>query len=212
MYPGEDKKLLRKLKFKKILKKGNNSNLEKIPITIYTREDNQSEQNKALLLNEINNQVTNKIHAYLTKDIIPIQLTVEPREDTSLHTRTRRLFKDIIILRNKNIITNGNIGSAFQDFVYYNINHGSISYINIFVYPIGTLGSNELYVDSFMRWDDNKILCIDKKPYYTISDYKIVQEFSFDKNYKITLDLYIDKNIKKNIKIYEVDDKMGIIL
>ena len=58
------------------------------------------------------------------------------------------------------ILTNGNLASVIQDIVGYNLNPvpgTSKLNINGQLYPVGKVGDKTLYVDPYMRWDDNRI-------------------------------------------------------
>lgn len=56
------------------------------------------------------------------------------------------------------IVTNGNIASVIQDIAGYQINPVNAKMnINGQLYPVGKLGQMDIYVDPFMRWDDNRI-------------------------------------------------------
>ena len=58
------------------------------------------------------------------------------------------------------IITNGNLASVMQDVASYTINPpvgGSNLNTNGQLYPVGKVGNMTLYVDPYMRWDDNRL-------------------------------------------------------
>jgi len=58
------------------------------------------------------------------------------------------------------IITNGNLASVLQDVASYTINPpvgGSNLNTNGQLYPVGKVGNMTLYVDPYMRWDDNRL-------------------------------------------------------
>ncbi|MFA5586129.1 MAG: hypothetical protein WDA02_06235 [Saccharofermentanales bacterium] len=58
------------------------------------------------------------------------------------------------------IITNGNLASVMQDVASYTINPpvgGANLNTNGQLYPVGKVGNMTLYVDPYMRWDDNRI-------------------------------------------------------
>lgn len=58
------------------------------------------------------------------------------------------------------IVTNGNIASVLQDVASYTINPpvgGSNLNVNGQLYPVGKVGAMTLYVDPYMRWDDNRV-------------------------------------------------------
>ena len=63
--------------------------------------------------------------------------------------------------KNTSLITNGRLASQLQDNNSFNtINN--VSYTGSLPYKIGKLIGMDLWVDPFMRWDDNFILTIDK--------------------------------------------------
>ncbi len=58
------------------------------------------------------------------------------------------------------VITNGNLASVLQDVASYTINPpvgGANLNTNGQLYPVGKVGNMTLYVDPYMRWDDNRI-------------------------------------------------------
>lgn len=57
------------------------------------------------------------------------------------------------------IVTNGNMASVMQDVASYTINpvQGSNLNTNGQLYPVGKIGNMTLYVDPYMRWDDNRV-------------------------------------------------------
>lgn len=58
------------------------------------------------------------------------------------------------------IVTNGNIASVMQDVATYTINPpvgGANLNVNGQLYPVGKVGGMTLYVDPYMRWDDNRV-------------------------------------------------------
>lgn len=58
------------------------------------------------------------------------------------------------------IVTNGNIASVLQDTATYQLSTipgGSNLNTNGQLYPVGKIGAMTLYVDPYMRWDDNRI-------------------------------------------------------
>lgn len=58
------------------------------------------------------------------------------------------------------IVTNGNIASVMQDVASYTINPpvgGANLNVNGQLYPVGKVGGMTLYVDPYMRWDDNRV-------------------------------------------------------
>jgi len=58
------------------------------------------------------------------------------------------------------IVTNGNIASVLQDtatYVLSTIPGGSNLNTNGQLYPVGKIGAMTLYVDPYMRWDDNRV-------------------------------------------------------
>ena len=58
------------------------------------------------------------------------------------------------------IVTNGNLASVIQDIAGYTLNPvvgGSNLNTNGQLYPVGKVGNMTLYVDPYMRWDDNRM-------------------------------------------------------
>jgi hypothetical protein len=57
------------------------------------------------------------------------------------------------------LVTNGNLASVIQDIAGYTINPVNAGKLNTNgqLYPMGNVGSIAIYVDPYMRWDDNQI-------------------------------------------------------
>jgi len=57
------------------------------------------------------------------------------------------------------LVTNGNLASVIQDIAGYTINPVQASKLNTNgqLYPMGNIGNISIYVDPYMRWDDNQI-------------------------------------------------------
>jgi len=57
------------------------------------------------------------------------------------------------------LITNGNLASVIQDVAGYTISPVQASKLNTNgqLYPMGNIGTISIYVDPYMRWDDNQI-------------------------------------------------------
>ncbi len=57
------------------------------------------------------------------------------------------------------LVTNGNLASVLQDVAGYTINPANAGKMNTNgqLYPMGNIGNISIYVDPYMRWDDNRI-------------------------------------------------------
>lgn len=57
------------------------------------------------------------------------------------------------------LVTNGNLASVLQDIAGYTINPVNAGKLNTNgqLYPMGNIGNISIYVDPYMRWDDNRI-------------------------------------------------------
>lgn len=57
------------------------------------------------------------------------------------------------------LITNGNLASVLQDIAGYTISPTNVGKLNTNgqLYPMGNIGNIAIYVDPYMRWDDNRI-------------------------------------------------------
>ena len=96
--------------------------------------------------------------------------TVAPGGETS-HSAQRKLLSKVNNASNyianegrvgpaQYIVTNGNLASVIQDIAGYTLNPvvgGSNLNTNGQLYPVGKVGNMTLYVDPYMRWDDNRI-------------------------------------------------------
>jgi hypothetical protein len=79
-------------------------------------------------------------------------------------TIQRLLFNKVQIIQAKfqctKIISNGNLISVLQDIAGYTLNPvRQLNKIDTSVpFPMGNIGNMTIYVDAYMRWDDNRIL------------------------------------------------------
>lgn len=57
------------------------------------------------------------------------------------------------------LVTNGNVASVLQDVAGYTLNPAGMGKMNTNgqLYPMGNIGNIAIYVDPYMRWDDNRI-------------------------------------------------------
>lgn len=57
------------------------------------------------------------------------------------------------------LVTNGNIASVLQDIAGYTLNPTNVGKLNTNgqLYPMGNIGNIQIYVDPYMRWDDNYV-------------------------------------------------------
>lgn len=57
------------------------------------------------------------------------------------------------------LVTNGNLASVLQDVAGYTINPAGTGKLNTNgqLYPMGNIGNISIYVDPYMRWEDNRI-------------------------------------------------------
>ena len=57
------------------------------------------------------------------------------------------------------LVTNGNLASVLQDVAGYTINPANAGKLNTNgqLYPMGNIGNIAIYVDPYMKWDDNRI-------------------------------------------------------
>jgi len=57
------------------------------------------------------------------------------------------------------LITNGNLASVIQDIAGYTLSPVQAGKLNTNgqLYPMGNIGTISIYVDPYMRWDDNQI-------------------------------------------------------
>lgn len=107
------------------------------------------------------------VDAYLT---VSTTSASAPQGETS-HSLQRKLVSKINNASNfianegrvgpaQYIVTNGNVASVLQDVASYTINPvvgGSNLNTNGQLYPVGKVGQMTLYVDPYMRWDDNRV-------------------------------------------------------
>jgi hypothetical protein len=89
------------------------------------------------------------------------------------------------------LVTNGNLASVIQDIAGYTINPVNASKLNTNgqLYPMGNIGNLAIYVDPYMRWDDNRIFLGRKNsveqpgilfiPYLMAQSISIISEATF---------------------------------
>jgi hypothetical protein len=106
--------------------------------------------------------------------------------------KSRKIVSEIRSLNLSNVITNGRISSDYiMDSAAFNLAPIKIQKLNAFTKQGNLFGSVDVYIDPYMKWDDDFILSYDDV-YYDISDIKINirQEATFSPVLKVEFMIY----------------------
>lgn len=111
---------------------------------------------------------------------------------STMATMSRKIVSEIKMLNLPNVITNGRISSDYiMDSAAFNLAPIKIQKLNAFTKQGNLFGSVDVYIDPYMKWDDDFILSYDDV-YYDISDIKINirQEATFSPVLKVEFMIY----------------------
>jgi len=227
LIPGKSNIFERKLKISRLLDSEDNT-FNQIKLDAYASMsvndiDNLTVNEESVIKNTIQQKVLNTLMLYFRDNIVEKNIIIDNTfsgiyTKVNLHQYQRSAFSFLFEFDNKVIVSNGNVMSIFQDFSEYSFKPQKNKNRNIslsdYCYSFGTLNNNDLYVDLFLRWDDNRIIIFDKKPYYDVSNYKLSLDYNFNlqSEIKISFNLYLDESILDNMVIYNIKDSNMIIL
>jgi hypothetical protein len=158
--------------------------------------------------NLLREKITNEIKQYTLKVIISdikskgdinfidiLNKGLKGAQSHHMIDNSRKIITEIKNLNLPNIITNGRICSEYiMDSSVYNnepLNNTLLNQFNTLTKHGNLFGDIDVYIDSFMRWDDDFLLSYDDVQ-YDISDIKIniTQESTFSPVLKVAFILY----------------------
>lgn len=134
---------------------------------------------------------------FKTNDYDFVDFSFEEIDSSLLDMRHAREICERILDNNyKNLIINNGLGSILQDCSQFQVCPVSLSLNHSgFVYPIGKLGYRGVFVDPYMRFNDDRI-CLFDEVQINISnlDFNIITESTFNPRYVLTyeMDFYIN--------------------
>ena len=212
MFPGLDKNLLRIKKYETLLDNGSITDIDIIDISIlinrYIDINNISDVEHEYIISELKMKIMNVLFSYLSDNSETINPIIVGNDiNSSNYNATMSKICNKLIYNDSNLITTGNYMSMFhslQEFKPAFKHHGGN-----YLIKHGSIGTCDIYQDSFLRWDDDRVIVFDKKNFYDYKDYEIEYYPSPDiiSRFKVKSKLFINKDILKTLKVYKIIDK-----
>ena len=158
------------------------SNYQKYSLSVNLSPSIQSDEVYYNLLRE---KIVGEINQYILKvvigdiksngcvNFIDLSNIIDNTNYSTMATMSRKIVSEIKMLNLPNVITNGRISSDYiMDSAAFNLAPIKIQKLNAFTKQGNLFGSVDVYIDSYMKWNDDFILSYDDV-YYDISDIKI---------------------------------------
>ena len=135
---------------------------------------------------------------------------IKSYDDVSIiknHIREKK-FNRILKTKTKqqkqySIVTNGRTGQDILDEKNFILK--KLGNTNNYLYQIGTYNSIKIYVNAFLRWDENFIYVIKDDFYYVDNIIKSDDIFAFDSRKKYQYDFYYQENLSIFVDKYKID-------
>jgi hypothetical protein len=141
---------------------------------------------------------------------------LKDKSNYSTYDIIKLITSKVMFLCDKNeanaILTNANIAAVMQDSYSYSFSSPRIIDPTTNCYLLGTIGGIELYVDPYMRWDDNKMLFYKKNQ---VQESAIERIYSENDPYGEEIWGNEDKEKKFEGELLEtliIHDKIGILI
>lgn len=160
--------------------------------------------NEEIYYNLLREKIVGEINQYILKvvigdiksnggvNFIDLSNIIDNTNYSTMATMLRKIVSEIKILNLPNVITNGRISSEYiMDSAAFNLSPIKIQKLNAFTKQGNLFGSVDVYIDPYMKWNDDFILSYDDV-YYDISDIKINirQEATFSPVLKVEFMIY----------------------
>ena len=159
-----------------------------------------------MYLNLLRENIIGEINQYILKVIIgdiksngsvnfiDVSNIIDNTNYSAMATKSRKIVSEIKMLNLTNVITNGRISSDYiMDSTAFNTYpiRPSLDKFNTFTKHGNLFGNIDVYLDSYMKWNDDFILSYDDV-YYDVSDIKINirQEATFSPVLKVEFMIY----------------------
>jgi hypothetical protein len=177
------------------------SNYQKYSLSVNLPPSIQSD---VMYYNLLREKIVGEINQYILKvvigdikhngyvNFIDILNITNSTDYSTMATMSRKIVSEIKMLNLPNVITNGRISSDYiMDSAAFNLAPIKIQKLNAFTKQGNLFGSVDVYIDPYMKWDDDFILSYDDV-YYDISDIKINirQEATFSPVLKVEFMIY----------------------
>jgi len=226
MYPGRNINLQRELKLNRIVEEENVSDITIIPVESnvpMTQDFIQSINGSGLNIDDVSRmfydqEYNSKLQNILVKHINENCIKKELSKDILGILDFHNLFIDLVenvktfkkFIENldcKYIVCNSQVGSFISDFGDFKAAwlQNTISDVSV-IYKHGTLYGKDIYINPYMKWDENTLYCI-KENFWDVSDYTISEETFLEETFRprkeLKFNVYFDKNIN-NIEKYEI--------
>jgi hypothetical protein len=169
-----------------------------LPLSVIEFEEMYFDKVKENIVNEINQYILKVIIGDIKSNgsvnFIDVSNIIDNTNYSAMANMSRKIVTEIKMLNLPNVVTNGRISSDYimdsPAFNTYPIKP-SLDKFNTFTKHGNLFGSIDVYLDSYMKWNDDFILSYDDV-YYDISDIKINirQEATFSPVLKVEFMIY----------------------
>jgi hypothetical protein len=142
-------------------------------------------ESEEMYFDKVKENIVNEINQYILKviigdiksngsvDFIDVSNIIDNTNYSAMTTKSRKIVSEIKMLNLPNVITNGRISSDYiMDSAAFNLAPIKIQKLNAFTKQGNLFGSVDVYIDPYMKWNDDFILSYDDV-YYDVSDIKI---------------------------------------
>ena len=163
-------------------------------------------ESEEMYFDKVKENIVNEINQYILKviigdiksngivDFIDVSNIIDNTNYSAMVTKSRKIVSEIKMLNLPNVITNGRISSDYiMDSTAFNTYpiKPSLDKFNTFTKHGNLFGNIDVYLDSYMKWNDDFILSYDDV-YYDVSDIKINirQEATFSPVLKVEFMIY----------------------
>jgi len=217
MFPGYDKNFSRKLKINNLMEIVDDVDdydvidiNDTINISLF---QNLSDIEKKIINDYVETLVNNKMMVYFEKkekrDIYYREFDNDFYQGKDNPRNLENNLNKIIIKKDKSIVVNGNICSEIISMTskfrpYVGNNNTNQTYL------IGKYNDVDVYINPYLRWDNNIMLIFNDEKFYSYSDYKIVpySHPTFNITSEISFKLYIKKDIRYDLyNFIELDEQ-----
>ena len=185
------------------------------------RDECSSSKLQKVLLNEAQQTIMKEMVCKLfdsCENIVDfdVESYLTPLSNETSQSLQRKLIVSLDVMSDGFIIVNGMMGSVLTDSGHYD--RTSVVTINSagMLYPMGKIGKCSIYVDPYMKYNDNRILLFDNSVNISYNKHLIksidfVSEATFSPRMLLKLKYKIELNEDINLKIINVIDEMNYL-
>ena len=178
-----------------------------VPVNAFVEGLDQESYLYSIMSDEIKQTIYKIILRDLSSSTNIDFLDVRSMGGTDTHASSVYLFNKILEYPfNTNLVTNAKIATVLQDCAMFSVQASNKIYKGAEVYPVGKISNLDIYVDPYMRWDDDWMCIFNEiEINVEISEPEIVAESTFAPRLKIDFNLAYRILGQSNI-LYVVED------